>query len=844
MTNRSRERAAGRVADAALCALIIAAPLAGGSWKLAVLPVLAALAALAASATLISLAAGGRSLHVTALWASLLGLSLFTALQALPLGEGLLAALSPKASELRAFVVGAGGGPLSYEPSASLREALKLLIYAAVALVAHERVRARKRRRARAAGGGGGGGRARAGGGGRPRLRGIERLFGLLELSSGASAKMFTTFVNPNHAAGFMALGILVAAGLALSAERSPRRVGALAAGLILGAVSALVPSKGGLAALAAGLLLFALLSRRSRHAEGRWQRPAVVAAALLLPLAGLLWQAESVGRELGLGEQALPLGLTEKLAGFMDVSPMVLEHPFFGIGRGAFVSVYTQYKTSALQLTFAFPENLVAQLTSEWGLVVGGLALLGLFYGLMVRLGRPESVLALAVACGVAAVVLQNMVDFSLEMPGVAIPVAALFSATGAGLVARRRVPLAPASAAAAGLVVVLALGAAAAGAFLTHDLDRDLLGLEREIQRVREAPAEAAPAAELERLALHHPASALLAAKLAYLAEVREPPDLEAAIRWANRTLYLAPSYAWGHVITGRLLIRAGHRRQGFGELRRAWALGRSVREMEQVLALARGPEEVRHAIPRRDEALDVLDERELARVLWKLDGTGRDAWALALLPSPAAVPELDPGQLAPLGVLAHRYGALPLAESALERRLALAPADESAVLALARLLVDRGDLERLEGLLGRVEPSSANAEILLELRFRAALSRSEWDRARDALELMKRQAAPDRTVLVRLAGLEADLEVRAGRPAAALPALDRALLSSPNRTDLRMRRARILRSLGRLADAQGDAELVLLREPEHKGARALVEAVQKDRLRALGGSSGGAE
>src|SRR5205085_2205423 len=128
-------------------------------------------------------------------------------------------------------------------------------------------------------------------------------------------------------------------------------------------------------------------------------------------------------------------------------------------------------------------------------------------------------------------------------------------------------------------------------------------------------------------------HPANPMISAELAYYAEISRPPEFQEAFRFTNQTLYLAPTWAEEHLAAGRLLVRIGKRAQGFESMRRAWALADSERQrgfIRQIAMLARSPDEVFEAIPRRDEVLDVADEEQLAIGARELVLMGRRTWA----------------------------------------------------------------------------------------------------------------------------------------------------------------------------------------------------------------------
>ena len=825
---RRIEHPSARVGERLLGATIVVAPLAAGGFRLQVLPLLAALAIAAFLATLYGSHRAGRPLHAFVLLGALLLLAGFTAFQAIPLPASLLELLSPRAAELRG-----GGGPLSYEPGATWREAGKLLVYALVAVVAFERVRARKRSSRRE-----GDVRAALGIVAYPiviagitaagiaivhRVLGIERLFGLIEARGGSTAKMLTTFVNPNHAAGFMGLAALTAVGLALDATERPRRIGLLAVAALFGGVSVLVLSRGGLVALFVGILIFAVVAYLERRTLAVDERspisPAFVGTALLLPIVGVLWRAKDVLADFGLAGEKRSLGFEEKVAAVRDAVPMIEDHPWFGIGRGAYVSVYTAYKSSPLQLTFAFPENLAAQLASEWGVVVGAIALFGLVTAVVIRLRRVASFTALGALSGVAVIVVQNAVDFSLEMPGVAIPVVAILAGAGARIVQTKRVSVRRPST--AGLVA-FAPTAAIVGVIVLAFRGGDLFD---DLDRIAHVEPDVA-----QELLARHPSSALVAARAAYAAETADPPRLDDAIRLASRAMFLAPTYADGHLLAGRLLVRSGHRHQGFGELRRAWALAPSSRGawIDHVIALARSADEVVRAIPRRDPELDIIDEHEASRAITQLMLRDRAHWADAVIEALGPVEDLDADALTTVALAATKTGSTGYALAVLSRRLADEPDDEAARIAKARLLIKDERIPEARAVLAAIRVDADNAKRVLPLVLRLALATKDYDEARRAVDELERHALPTLAESGRLAGMRADVERAAGSSAKALHALDDALARDTGNIPLRLKRAVILYESGRTAESRVDAEFVLRRAPNHAGAKRLVEAI----------------
>lgn len=833
----------GKIADALLWIVVITAPLAGGSSNLLVLPILAVVTAAAYAAALFSLRESGRALHVFGLAIGCLLLAAFSALQALPLPFPWLEAISPRAADLRAFVeVDRHRAPLSYEPGSTIRESAKLLLYMMVALVACERVRSRRGCEvvvvpvAIA-------GLAAAGLALIHRALGIDRIFGVLP-TMGSTSAMWTTFANPNHAAGFMALASLSSVGLALSDRARHRRAGFLIAAVLSGLVSVLGLSRGGLVALAFGYAILALLlalSRANRRRGLRYATPALLVMCLLLPLAGILLRLDGIIGEVR-GTLLDRAGISEKLAGARDVLPMALDHRWLGIGRGAFISVYPQYKTSPLRLTFAYPENLFAQLVSEWGFVVGGLALLGLLTALIVRLGRARSTAALGALVGVTALALQNMVDFSLELPGVAVPVAALLGGAGADRVWRIRLSLA--SRLTSGVVLgfpILLLFAATAGAVLGGDVIEDVRRLEgaalargatHPLDPEAPGPAEPMSFSEARALAARHPANPLVAVQVAYLAETGTPPDLEEAVRWTNRTLYLAPTYADGHLTAGRLLVRTGHRSQGFLELRRAWELSDGLlwpTLIDQVLLLARSPDDVLAAVPRRDPELDIVDEWSLARCVLYVAGTRRAEWARSLASRFEEVDSIPEGALSVVARAALSTGELRIAERVLERIRRKEPDDLEAALLLLRVLNERGARADMKALIDRMLATEGVDPVpFLRARFQWALGERDTATAHASLAELDRRLPPTHLHQAEIARLELALAKLQGNPSRTVEALDRAVGLAPEDLDLRLERAQVLKTIRRWREARIDVEFVLARDPKQPVAHALLESL----------------
>src|SRR5712692_9071410 len=134
------------------------------------------------------------------------------------------------------------------------------------------------------------------------------------------------------------------------------------------------------------------------------------------------------------------------------------------GMGRGAFEAAFPRYQTAFAEVTFTHPENILLQLWAEFG-ALGAAALVLLALRSYARLlqRHEASAIDLAVLCGLGAMALHDLFDFSLELPGCAVAACVALgvasrSENGEGIPATRLAPWAVPVGAALGLVSLIA--------------------------------------------------------------------------------------------------------------------------------------------------------------------------------------------------------------------------------------------------------------------------------------------------------------------------------------------------------------------------------------------------
>lgn len=373
----------------------------------------------------------------------LFGLAAYTALQALPLPAALVRALSPHAAQIwrDAFELSGKTGwmSLSLDRGATMVEVLKWTMYGA-AFVAAANYGAR-----------------------RGMLRGLllpvgaatavalvtlihglagaETIYGFYEPSVPRSIWHMGPLLNPNHLASYLNFGIFCAFGIAAVRRPlvPPWAVGLIIAFLMPNAIVA--GSRGGIVGLVVGLLIFWLAQPKATHADaslGPVPKLALIATmasvfALAIGLTGLL-ATERTARQLYEVN-------VDKLRLLGWCQHLIADYPWFGIGRGAFESVFSAYRTGRSNEIYSHPENLPAQWLGEWGVPVALAAAACFVYYLRPRrLGVRWSVAASGVVAALSAMLTQNFVDFGLEVPAVALTVTVALAVCWGQADARRR--------------------------------------------------------------------------------------------------------------------------------------------------------------------------------------------------------------------------------------------------------------------------------------------------------------------------------------------------------------------------------------------------------------------
>jgi tetratricopeptide (TPR) repeat protein len=369
--------------------------------------------------------------------------------------------------------------------------------------------------------------------------------------------------------------------------------------------------SRGGIAALLAGLAIFGLAVRHYGLHKGFSEeapRAPLLGAAVALG-AGALVAALAVTQRTANQLEDTSLG---KLAMVSWVRPLLKEHPWLGVGRGAFESAFQRYRIGQNNLVYSHAENFVIQWAAEWGLPVCVLALAALAWGLRPKaVGLRRSAVVLGAFVGVVVLLLQNLVDLGLEVPAIGLAAAVCLGAcVGEG--ARRegepsssRYARVWIGASALGLALLLSAahyGRESLGQARLR-LDSALEGADVKSDVVREAFFR-----DVRRAMLQHPADPYFP-RLAAVASLRS--GVANPLPWLDRSLELGMRSGRTHYLLARALANWRKTEQALLEFRLAARFdpGLSDRIAEALLEVSRDPQQLARAVPQGPASAKLL-------------------------------------------------------------------------------------------------------------------------------------------------------------------------------------------------------------------------------------------
>jgi len=477
---------------------------------------------------------------------------------------------------------------------------------------------------------------------------------------------------------------------------------------VVLAAVTLLAASRGGLVGLVAGVVLVTVIlfvQRRAGTDEGDRKLelaialPAAVTALCTIVLLAAL-TAGDVARDVRQTTLDEVHDKQSKYQVWSDSTDLITDNRWLGVGHGAFEAAFTRLSPGGF--TYAYAENDYLQAIVDWGLPGAAMLFLALLSTARLAARRwrhgPIEAGALAALAGLA---IHDIADFSLEMPGVAMPAiatAALLlpaklgtAQKDSGRVPPRAIATRGALVAAAAIIAIVALSPLGRGA--------------------REEPT-AADANAAYRAWSRHAADYVLAARTAdALFDARDPRS----VKVVERALSLNPRHSAAHQLAGRMLAMSQHPEQSALEFAEAirWS-NDPAPVVADVLAVFPDPEAAAAALP--------TDANLIDRVSRTLAGHDDIAFAYAQRVGAANPTDADSQVLLAEVALDHQRGdlALPAARAAWDHR-----ADGLSAILVGRALLATGDTAGAITFLGDALAKLPNAGTAARVNLMFALS-----------------------------------------------------------------------------------------------------------------------
>ncbi len=251
------------------------------------------------------------------------------------------------------------------------------------------------------------------------------------------------TFICPNHFAALLSLGLFALLGLLIEVllarpdagdRRAKTSLAATVAGVILiGMIWS--SSRAALAAASVGAVLLFILLRPRRGTGGGlgWIGIAAGVALIAALVAGAAWirPPEPLANDV----ENISVDMGGRVGIWGTAVAVVEDFWRSGSGIGTFRYLHPLYRRAESNTRFVHAHNDYLEWISDTGLpgallLAAWMAALGLAAWRILRSGGSERLLSVAMVAGLVALALHEVVDFSLQLPGVAIPAALLAGA------------------------------------------------------------------------------------------------------------------------------------------------------------------------------------------------------------------------------------------------------------------------------------------------------------------------------------------------------------------------------------------------------------------------------
>lgn len=261
------------------------------------------------------------------------------------------------------------------------------------------------------------------------------KIYWLKELTKGGLP--FGSFVNRNHFAGFINLIIFPILSLILYRISSIGSTGRSEAGehhltiIMIFALSIIIAalflslSRGGVIGFASALLVFLYLQRREKGHINGWILICVLLASvsLLVIMTGAEALVSRLSTLAGFYEDG---ALLERIGAWRGTLEIISDFPIMGTGSGTFKDIFNLYRPESMFRTYVHAHNNYLQILAENGVVVFTFTILVIVFfikgysPLFIKLNSTEGrYIHYGIFCGLVAVMVHELVEFNLRVPG-----------------------------------------------------------------------------------------------------------------------------------------------------------------------------------------------------------------------------------------------------------------------------------------------------------------------------------------------------------------------------------------------------------------------------------------
>jgi len=236
-----------------------------------------------------------------------------------------------------------------------------------------------------------------------------------------------STYVNPNHFAGYLTMSILLAIGFLLTGAKKVKIVLLIFFILILLIALILSLSRGGWLSLFFGSVFMLLVLFKDQYVN----RKTIVFIALtgFILLAFIILTNRPVVKEiLSIKNTAENINFDERVHVWQKILDMIYDHPALGTGPGTFALIFTHYQPPGIAARYFMAHNDYLHFISEVGvplIIVMIWMIIALFVKGFKKLnnaGRMVRGVTIGAMSGIISLLFFSIFDFNLHIPANAI--------------------------------------------------------------------------------------------------------------------------------------------------------------------------------------------------------------------------------------------------------------------------------------------------------------------------------------------------------------------------------------------------------------------------------------